>query len=123
MQKIVLSLVALFILGGACVLAQETPTLTVVNLAGESANVRVVGPTSCSLVVGPGARRTVAVSGGTYHLKVNTAIPGAAAGTRRPEPSPSPTRDSVSEITVTLHSSGGNLDEHGITEAEFNASY
>jgi hypothetical protein len=103
--------------------AQTSPTLTVVNQAGDGATVRVVGPTSGYLEVAAGASRTVAVSGGVYTLKVRYC--NASGNCRYSETSSftiSQSAYSVDEITVTLHSSGGNLNERSISASDFNGT-
>ena len=70
MKSITYTMMVLLISFSAGAAGQETPTLTIVNQAAEVAGVRVVGPTSGSIEVPSNGNRTIALSGGTYRLKV-----------------------------------------------------
>jgi hypothetical protein len=114
------ALTGLLLALGALANAQIFPILTVNNQAGSPTSVRVVGPTSGYLDVPASASRTVAVSGGAYRLKVRYCDGGGSCRYSETDPFVvTQTSNSVSDITVTLHSTGGNLHERGISESEF----
>jgi len=124
MDRPVLRYAGLLLMLVAAALAQNSPTLTVINNARDAASVRVVGPSPGSLEVASGTSQTVAVSGGIYYLKVRYCNSrGDCSYTRTGSFTVTQTPYSVSEITVTLHSTGGNLNERSISESEFNGSY
>jgi hypothetical protein len=123
MKSITYTMMVLLISFSAGAAGQETPTLTIVNQAAEVAGVRVVGPTSGSIEVPSNGNRTIALSGGTYRLKVRYCDLGGRCRYSQTDPfSVTQTTYAVSRITVTLHSAGGNLNEQDISEAEFNGA-
>lgn len=102
-------------------LAQTSPTLTIVNQAGDPATVHIVGPSAGYIDVSSGATKTVSISGGTYRLKIRYCNGGRHCRYSETDSfNVVQTYNSVSRITVTLHSVGGNLNERGISESEFN---
>ena len=109
MNRLNLVLVAALLgLATTAVIAQDVPTLTVVNQAGESASVHVIGPTSGYIDVT--SSRTVNVSGGVYYLKVRYCSSAGNCRYSKTDPfTVTQTAYQVSAITVTLHSVGGNL--------------
>jgi hypothetical protein len=105
-------------------LTQTSPALTVVNQAGDPATVHVVGPTSGYLEIASGTSRTVNVSGGAYRLKIRYCAARGSCHYSITDPfTINQSAYSVDEITVTLHSTGGNLNERSISESEFKGSY
>jgi hypothetical protein len=118
-----IALTFLLVILGTFANAQDFPTLTVNNQAGSPASVRVVGPTSGYLDVPASSSRTINVSGGAYHLKVRYCDGrGGCSYSETDTFVVIQTPYSVSDITVTLNSTGGNLHERSISESEFNNS-
>jgi hypothetical protein len=124
MNRIAVNITLLLLSLGVAAMAQNTPTLTVINQASDSASVRVVGPTAGYLQVASGMSHTVAVSGGTYHLKVRYCDSrGHCHYSKTDSFTVTQTASSVSQISVTLRAAGGNLNEENISESEFSGSH
>jgi hypothetical protein len=122
MNRIVSVLLALFGIAIAAAV-QNSPTLTIINQAQDPANVRVLGPTAGYLSISSGSSRTLNVSGGEYRLKIQYCDSrGNCHYSATDRFSVTQTSSAVSRITVTLHSTGGNLNERGISESEFNSA-
>jgi hypothetical protein len=113
---VTLAVLATFI---AAARAEQPPTLTIVNQAGDNATVKVVGPSTGQIGIASGGRQTVIVSGGSYELRIRYCGATGCRYTRTDSFTVTDTRDRVSRTMVTLHSSTGNLSEKPIAPSDF----
>jgi hypothetical protein len=67
--------VLLVVLAAGVATAQNTPTISFVNYSGESATVKLIGPTGGYIEVPNGASRTVGVRGGAYTIVTRYGAP------------------------------------------------
>jgi hypothetical protein len=100
--------------------AQDRPTITFSNQSGDSALVRLEGPSARIVPVPDGASRTVEVSGGVYRIFVRYGDVGKYRYTKGRPFSVTETAFQVSEIFITLHRVvGGNYESDPSNETEF----
>lgn len=122
MRPLLCIMILLFHLSTSTSQAQESPTITVANQAGDTATVRVVGPTTGVLQLTPGTSQTVGVSGGTYHLMIRYCNSGGHCNYSKTDFfTVTQTAYAVGRITVRLHSAAGNLNERTSSASEFDA--
>jgi|SRR5215831_9544228 len=116
-----LAFVLLLILALPMAATAESPKLIIVNQANDPATVRVIGPTAGYIEVPASASRAISISGGEYRLKIRyCAIHNRCHYSMTDIFYVTETTNTVSQVTVTLHSSGGNLNERAISESDFN---
>ncbi|MCX5886085.1 MAG: hypothetical protein NT096_09290 [Proteobacteria bacterium] len=118
--SLTLAAIALFSVGTA--LAQDN-TVTFDNQSGESAIVKLIGPTAKEIEVLAGQKGTVTAAAGRYYIKVRYGKQGSYRYAKGEEFDVTETATKRSEIAITLHKvANGNYESAPITEAEFGAS-
>src|ERR1022692_1144958 len=95
--------VLLVVLAAGVATAQNTPTISFVNYSGESATVKLIGPTGGYIEVPNGASRTVGVRGGAYTIVTRYGVSGNYSYQRGDQFFVSESAYSVDRISITLH--------------------
>ena len=123
LRKTMLSLVSAALFLGAAVLpslAQDLPTITFDNSSGQSALVKLIGPTDTEISVPDGSSRVVQVSGGNYYILCRYGSEGHYRYTKGAPFLVVQTSTQVSRVRITLHKViGGNYNTRDTSEAEF----
>jgi hypothetical protein len=104
-------------------LAQSHPNnITFDNKSGEPALVKLIGPTTLSVSVPNGQRRTVNCAAGKYYILVRYGdIPQQYRYTKGESFTVTQTETQYSIISITLHKVvGGDYPTYPISEEEFN---
>ena len=100
--------------------AQNMPTISFVNYSGESATVKLVGPTAGYIEVPNGSSRTVGVRGGSYAIVTRYGAPGNYSYQRGDQFFVSESAYSVGRISITLHKvPNGNYHTKGAKPTDF----
>jgi ankyrin repeat protein len=117
MAKIILSLLVLL---GCIIAASAQNSVSFDNQSGESALVKLIGPTSKEIEVPNGTKQPVQALAGKYFIKVRYGIQGNYHYTKGQEFTVDETATTTSDITITLHKVvNGNYDSSPINEQEF----
>jgi TPR repeat protein len=106
--------------------SQEQPnTVTFINQSGESALVKLMGPTSLLVEVPNGTSRTVNVAAGEYYELVRYGSQSSHYTYSKGKPfAVEQTATQYSEISITLHKVvGGNYPTHPISGKEFDDAF
>jgi hypothetical protein len=118
-MSIIRLLLVLFVTAG---IAAAQNTVTFDNQSGQSALVKLIGPTSKEVEVPNGAKGRVEASAGRYTIKVRYGTPDQYRYTKGEEFEVKETASTQSAITITLHKVvAGNYDSRSISEADFEA--
>jgi hypothetical protein len=118
MNKTILSLPILlaFIISSS---AQNTVSFD--NQSGETALVKLIGPTTSDVEVPDSSKQSVQALAGKYFIKVRYGVQGKYHFTKGQEFTVDQTPTTTSEITITLHKVvAGNYESGPISEDEFN---
>ena len=120
MTKIILSL---SILLGCIILASAQNSVSFDNQSGESALVKLIGPTTNEIDVPNGTKQAVQAPAGKYFIKVRYGVKGNYHYTKGQEFAVDETATTTSDITITLHKVvNGNYGSRPISEDQLGVS-
>ena len=110
----------MLVIGLCCPSQAQESSITFDNQSGDSALVKLVGPTPTQIEVPPDENRTVTAGPGKYHIRVRYGAPGEYRYTKGEEFDVTESTTTRSRISITLHKvPDGNYETETIAEENF----